>query len=77
MVDLAPTYAYTPPGKRGLPRIFASHGTNDPLLMNATTPQIVPRLRSEGYSVTYRLFDGGHELPVAVAQEAVQWLAAE
>ena len=67
---------YTPPGKRGLPRIFVSHGTNDPMLMNATTPQIVPRLKSEGYSVTYRLFEGGHELPVAIAQEAIQWLTA-
>jgi len=45
---------YAPPGKRGLPRIFASHGTNDPLLMNPTTPLVVPRLRSEGYTVTYR-----------------------
>jgi len=75
LVAFSPGF-YTPPGKRGLPRIFASHGTRDPLLANATTPQIVPRLKSEGYSVTYRVFDGGHELPVAVAQEAIQWLTA-
>lgn len=67
---------YTPPGKRGSPRIFASHGTNDLLLSNATAQQVVPRLKSEGYSVTYRLFDSGHELPVAVAEEAIQWLTA-
>jgi predicted esterase len=75
LVAFSPGF-YTPPGKRGLPRIFASHGTRDPLLNNTTTPQIVPRLTSEGYSVTYRLFDGGHEVPVSVAQEAIQWLTA-
>ena len=76
LVAFSPGF-YTPPGKRGMPRIFASHGLSDPLLMNATTPQIVPRLRSEGYDVTYRLFDGGHELPVAIAEEAIQWLTAQ
>ena len=75
LVAFSPGF-YTPPGKRGLPRIFVSHGTSDPLLTNSTTPQIVPRLRSEGYAVTYRVFDGGHELPAAVAQEAIQWLTA-
>jgi len=76
LVAFSPGF-YTPPGKRGLPRIFASHGTRDPLLNNQTTPLIVPRLESEGYPVTYRLFEGGHELPVTVAQEAIQWLTAE
>lgn len=75
LVAFSPGF-YTPPGKRGLPRIYASHGTNDPLLSNSTSPQIVPRLRAEGYSVTYRLFDGGHELPFTVAQEGVQWFVA-
>ena len=38
---------------------------------------IVPRLKSMGYDVTFREFDGRHELPPAVAQEAMQWLAAK
>ena len=75
LVAFSPGF-YTPPGKRGLPRTFASYGTHDPLLNNQTTPQVVPQLKSEGYAVTYRLFDGGHELPVPVAQEAIQWRMA-
>jgi phospholipase/carboxylesterase len=64
---------FTPPGRRGKPRVFASHGDADPLLMNTTTPRIVPTLRDEGYDVTYRLFSGVHELPLAVAAEALTW----
>jgi phospholipase/carboxylesterase len=64
---------FTPPGRRGKPRIFASHGDSDPLLMNSTTPRIVPTLRDEGYDVTYRVFTGGHELPFSIASEALNW----
>jgi phospholipase/carboxylesterase len=64
---------FTPPGRRGKPRIFASHGNEDPLLMNSTTPRIVPTLRDEGYDVTYRIFAGGHEVPFSIAVEAVNW----
>jgi len=37
---------------------------------------IVPRLRSMGYDVAFREFDGRHELPPDVANEAMRWLAA-
>ncbi len=42
------------PGKTRTASHLRSHDTNDPLLMNPTTPLVVPRLRSEGYTVTYR-----------------------
>jgi predicted esterase len=34
----------------------------------------VPRLRRAEYEVAYDEFDGGHEIPAATAQRAVDWL---
>lgn len=60
---------------RGKPTSFVSHGTRDPILPIATSSRvIVPELRSAGYDVTYREFDGTHEVPVAIANESFQWL---
>jgi phospholipase/carboxylesterase len=45
----------------GRPRIYISHGVSDPILpIDRTSRQLVPALRSAGYSVTYSEFDGGH-----------------
>lgn len=63
------------PTRAGRPLIFITHGTSDPILpIDRTSRVFVPALRSEGYDVTYREFDGGHELPGAVAEEAFLWL---
>ena len=63
---------------RGKPAIFDSHGTNDDILPIATTSRVfVPKLRSAGYAVTYREFDGTHQIPPTVAAEAFAWLVAE
>jgi len=35
----------------------------------------VRQLREEGYDVTYREFDGGHEVPDEIAREAFVWLS--
>jgi phospholipase/carboxylesterase len=62
------------PGRRETPRVFVSHGISDPVLpIDVCSRRIVPELRAAGYDVTYREFDGGHELPAAVADEAMQW----
>lgn len=37
---------------------------------------IVPRLRSMGYDVTYREFEGRHEMPPGIADEALKWMVA-
>ena len=64
----------TPHGK---PQIFISHGTSDPILpIDHASRMIVPGLRKRGYDVTFREFDGGHEVPPRIANEAMQWLAA-
>jgi predicted esterase len=35
---------------------------------------MVPRLRSMGYDVTFKEFDGRHELPPPIAEEALRWM---
>jgi predicted esterase len=64
-----------PAAQRGEPRLFVSHGTKDQVLsIDACSRQIVRRLRSSGYDVTYREFAGGHTVPPPIAREAFLWL---
>jgi predicted esterase len=64
----------TPP--QGRPRIFISHGTADQILpIDQCSRVIVPRLRAMKYDVTFREFEGRHELPPAIASEALRWMA--
>jgi phospholipase/carboxylesterase len=61
----------------GKPEFFIAHGTSDPVLpIDFTSRRIVPQLKVSGYTVTYTEFDGGHELPPAIADAAMAWLAA-
>lgn len=61
----------------GKPRVFVSHGTGDTILpIDRCSRAIVARLQKRGYDVTYREFDGGHEVPAAIAREGMQWVAA-
>jgi phospholipase/carboxylesterase len=58
----------------GMPRIFVSHGTNDTILpVTASRDTIVPSLRDAGYDVTYQEFDGGHQIPAAIAAASLDW----
>ena len=60
---------------RGHPRFFVSHGVSDQILpIDASTRAIVPQLRSMGYDVTVREFDGRHEIPADVASEGLRWI---
>jgi phospholipase/carboxylesterase len=61
---------------QGRPRVFVSHGRNDPILpIDACSRVIVPRLQSMGHDVVFREFDGRHEVPPEIAREAMRWLA--
>ena len=62
-------------GRVGSPRVFVSHGRAD-LVINVgqTRDDLVPALRSEGLAVTYVEYDGGHNLPMPVAHQAMDWL---
>ncbi|WP_286277338.1 alpha/beta hydrolase [Naasia aerilata] len=74
--------AYSPgfvvPGQPdGSPRIFVSHGTADPVLpIDRCSRRIVPELRSLGYEVDYREFDGGHEVPRNLLTASLSFLGA-
>ena len=61
----------------GRPRFFISHGTADPILpIDHCSRVIVPRLQRLGYDVTFREFNGRHEVPPPIAAEGMRWAAA-
>jgi phospholipase/carboxylesterase len=67
-----------PGAPKGQPEIFISHGTSDPILpIDQCSRRIVPVLKQRGYPVTFREFDGGHEMPPAIAQEGLRWAQAQ
>jgi predicted esterase len=63
-----------PIAARGKPRIFMSHGTSDPIMpIDDTSRKFVPKLKSLGYDVTYREYDGRHAPSPPIVREAFQW----
>lgn len=63
-----------PSQRRGRPRVYVTHGTDDRILpIGSTSRRIVPSLRADGYEVTYQEFDGGHQVPRALANAAFEW----
>jgi phospholipase/carboxylesterase len=62
--------------RRGSPRVFVSHGTEDRWLpIDSCSRRIVSQLERAGYELRYREFDGGHVVPPAIAREAATWFA--
>jgi phospholipase/carboxylesterase len=60
----------------GTPRFFISHGTADQILpIDRSSRVIVPQLQRHGYEVTFKEFDGGHQVPADMAADAMRWLA--
>lgn len=60
--------------RHGRPRIFVSHGTEDRVLpIDRCGREVVRTLRDDDCPVTYREFAGGHDVPAAVAAEALRW----
>jgi predicted esterase len=52
----------------GKPPIFISHGRQDSILpIDPCSRRIVPELQRTGYAVTYKEFDGDHEVPSEMA----------
>jgi phospholipase/carboxylesterase len=62
----------------GRPSIFISHGSRDRVLpIERCGRRVAHTLAREGFDVDYREFDGGHEVPAAMADAAVTgWLDA-
>lgn len=64
------------PERRGVPGIYVTHGTNDPVLpISNTRDNIVPLLREAGYTVEFVEFSGAHSLPTPVARGAFEWMS--
>jgi phospholipase/carboxylesterase len=58
----------------GKPQIYVSHGTHDSIIpVRASRDFIVPALLDDDYDVTYNEFEGGHEVPAAVSEGALDW----
>ena len=65
-----------PIAARGKPRIFLSHGTSDPIMpIDQTSRRFAPRLKSLGYDVTYREYEGRHSPSPPIVREAFEWFA--
>jgi phospholipase/carboxylesterase len=60
----------------GKPKFYISHGTNDRILpIDRCGRRIAADLKVREYDVTFREFDGGHEIPPEIASEAMKWVA--
>jgi len=63
-----------PVRRQGKPRIFMSHGLNDQQMpIDRTARRFVPKLKEEGYDLTYKEYEGGHGTPPYVMREAFEW----
>jgi phospholipase/carboxylesterase len=74
LVAYSPGFMQTENPIVGLPKVFVSHGTSDPILpITASRDNIVPTLRDAGYDVTYTEFAGGHTVPAEISEAALDW----
>lgn len=79
--DLFPSVVAFSPGfvisgtPNGKPRVFISHGTRDHILpIDRCGRRIAATLISRGYDVTFREFDGDHEIPADIARDGLKWM---
>ncbi|MBF9252556.1 phospholipase [Pontibacter sp. 172403-2] len=73
IIAFSPGFAYALE-KTGKPAVFISHGTRDQVLpIDPCSRRIVPQLLRQGLEVSYREFDGGHEIPPLISERAVEW----
>lgn len=77
LVAVAPGWVAPPAPPIGRPRIFVAHGTRDNVYSVAgSRDRVVPQLKSAGYDVTFREFDGPHFLLPATTREVLAWLVS-
>ena len=59
----------------GQPHIFISHGTHDHILpIDSCGRRIAIALTARGYDVTFREFNGDHEVPDDIVREGLRWI---
>jgi phospholipase/carboxylesterase len=60
---------------QGKPSFFISHGTGDQILpIDRCGRRVASGLKERGYEVTFREFDGRHEIPKDVMLEGLRWI---
>jgi predicted esterase len=73
IIAFAPGFI-SPVKRTGKPDVFITHGDGDGVLsIENTRDNIVPYLRSLGYTVRFDAFEGGHRVDPAEADLASQW----
>jgi phospholipase/carboxylesterase len=73
LIAFSPGYL-APAGRRGSPRIFIAHGTDDRILpINSASRRIVPMLKQAGYAVEYHEFEGPHTVRPDQLRAALAW----
>lgn len=71
----SPGFVIDVPSSQGKPTFFISHGTRDNILpIDRCGRRVAGDLRGRGYEVTFREFDGRHEIPKDVMAEALHRL---
>jgi len=73
LVDSVPALIAPHPAK---PRFLLSHGRQDPVVPFASGTRAKELLEAHGFPVTWRPFDGGHEIPPPVLADAERFLFA-
>ena len=64
--------------QQGKPSFFISHGKRDRILpIERCGRRIAGDLKSRGYDVSFREFDGGHEIPADVMREGLRWVGGD
>lgn len=61
---------------QGKPSFFISHGMRDRILpIESCGRRVAADLKSRGYEVSFREFDGGHEIPGEVMLDGLRWVS--
>jgi phospholipase/carboxylesterase len=71
LVDSVPALTAPHPGK---PRFLLSHGRQDPVVPFSSGSRAKDLLEKHGFSVTWRPFDGGHQIPSPLLAEVDRFL---
>jgi predicted esterase len=62
--------------RQGMPQFFISHGTRDRILpIDRCGRRVAAELKAQGYVVTFREFNEGHEIPADVMREGLRWVS--
>jgi phospholipase/carboxylesterase len=72
LLDDAQARLETP--RQATPSVFVSHGRQDPVLRFQGAEHLVAALKARNFPVTFRPFDGGHEIPPATVEDLKAFL---